>query len=240
MPSPHLLIEHVADEAQKAPVVNEQTDKLDKAMNAGTAIDVTAGGQIDITDAQIKENYFIRLTGAPAANFSIVVPTDQRAFGLFNQVTTARTCTVETAVTAGTWDTLAAGERGHFHCDGENVFKVASTAGEPVATGLIEQFSGFIEIPEEKTYVLDQSAKFEYNIDELTGQGSAGQLEVQVEIDGTPVTGLDFATFTGSESTASATAARLVAVGARVTFVMTNLDTDTFRDFGFTMKVTRT
>ena len=42
--SPHLLIDHVADTATKAPVVNEQTDKLDEAFNDDVGVDVTAGG----------------------------------------------------------------------------------------------------------------------------------------------------------------------------------------------------
>lgn len=238
MVSPNLLIPHVADTAQKAPVMNEQTDDLDNAMNSSVVVDVSAGGQIVITDVQAKENALLRLIGAPGGAFELVLPTDQRLIAVHNQVTDGSIGTIGVDVTSGTWDTIAAGEKAFFHIDGENATKLASTASETV--GIPEQFIGLLEIPEEKTYTLDQSAAYAYDIDSLIGITVAGSLDVQIEIDGTPVTGLDPVAMGTGETTGTATAARSVAIGNTVTLVVTDLDTDTAEDFAFTMKVTRT
>lgn len=129
MASPFLQIAHVADTAQKAPVVNEQTDDLDRAMNQHVVIDVSAGGQIVVTDVQAKENILLRLTGAPGAGFELVMPVEQRLIAIHNQVTDGSEATIGVNVTAGTWDTLAAGEASIFHIDGENAIKIAGGGG---------------------------------------------------------------------------------------------------------------
>ncbi len=238
MVSPHLNIQHVADTAMKAPVMNEQTDLLDRALNQVVVIDVSAGGQIDITDTQAKENILLRLIGAPGGPMELVMPADQRFFGVHNQTSDASTITVGVASTSGTWDTIAGGEKALFHCDGENCIKIASTAGDDA--GLVESFSGFIEVPEEKTYTLEQFAKVAYVINDFTAVLAAGGLTAQIEIDGTPVTGLDPVVHTTGESTDAATAANLVSVGDTVTMVVTDLDTGTAADFAFSMQITRT
>lgn len=142
MVSPFLLIEHVADTAQKAPVVNEQTDDLDRAMNQHVVIDVSAGGQIVVTDVQAKENVLLRLTGAPGGGFELVMPVEQRLIAIHNQVTDGSEATIGVNVTAGTWDTLAAGEASIFHIDGENAIKIAGAAGGGVTT-----FAGLTDTP---------------------------------------------------------------------------------------------
>ncbi len=238
MVSPHLKIEHVADTAQKAPVVNEQTDLLDRAMNQFVVIDVSAGGQIVITEAQAKQNVLLRLVGAPGGTVELVMPADERLIALQNQTSDNSIITVGVAVTAGTWETLVALERAIFHIDGENAFKIASTASDTV--GIVEQFVGMLEVPEEKTYTLDQSAAYAYDIDTVIGITALGSLDIQIEIDGTPVTGLDPVAMGTGEATGTATAARSVAVGQTVTMIVSDLETATAEDFSFTMKVTRT
>lgn len=238
MVSPYLLIEHVADTAQKAPVVNEQTDLLDRAMNQVIVIDVSAGGQIVITDTQAKQNALLRLVGAPGGSVELVLPTEQRMIALHNQTTDSSIITVGVAVTAGTWETMVALEKALFHIDGENAFKIASTASDTI--GIVEAFVGMLEIPEEKTYTLDQSAAYAYNIDTIIGITALGSLDIQIEIDGTPVTGLDPVAMGTGETTGTATAARAVAVGQTVTMIVSDLETATAEDFSFTMKVTRT
>lgn len=238
MVSPFLQIGHVADTAQKAPVMNEQTDDLDRAMNQHTIIDVSAGGQVVVTDVQAKENILLRLIGAPGGAFELVMPIEQRLIAIHNQVTDGSVATIGVAVTAGTWDTVAPGEKAFFHIDGENAIKIASTSGD--VTGVVESFSGMLEIPEEKTYVLDQSAAYAYTINTLIGDTVLGTLDVQIEINGTPVTGLDPVAMGTSPVTGTATAANAVAIGAKVTMIVTDLDTGTAEDFAFTMKVTRT
>lgn len=238
MVSPYLLIEHVADTAQKAPVVNEQTDLLDRAMNQVIVIDVSAGGQIVITDTQAKQNALLRLVGAPGGSVELVLPTEQRMIALHNQTSDSSIITVGVAVTAGTWETMVALEKALFHIDGENAFKIASTASDTI--GIVEAFVGMLEIPEEKTYTLDQSAAYAYNIDTIIGITALGSLDIQIEIDGTPVTGLDPVAMGTGETTGTATAARAVAVGQTVTMIVSDLETATAEDFSFTMKVTRT
>ena len=238
MVSPHLLIEHVAPTAEKAAPVNEQTDLLDRALNQHVVIDVSAGGQIVLTETQIKQNMLLRLTGTPGGAFELILPTNERIFAVHNQVSDGSVCTLGVAVTDGTWDTCAALERAIFHCDGENCIKLATTVlGTPI--GLVEAFSGFIEVPTEKTYVLEQHAKYAYNINELTGICVAGSLDVTIAINGTPVTGLNSVTHNTSESTDTATALFAVAVGDTITLVVDDLDTDTAEDFSFSMKTTR-
>lgn len=239
MASPHLQITEVADTEQKAPAVNEAVALLDRALNQVVIIDVSAGGQIVVTDTQAKQNMLLRLTGTPAGAFEIVMPADQRLFAVHNQVTSGQTATIGVAVTAGSWDTVVAGEKAFFHTDGENTTKIGTTALS-TPTGLVEQISGMIEVPEEKTYTLVQKAPFAFNINELAAKTIAGSMDVSIQIDGTPVTGIDGVTYNTSESTNSASGANAVAVDQTVTMVVTNLDTDTAEDFSFTMKTTRT
>ncbi len=108
--------------------------------------------------------------------------------------------------------------------------------------GLVETRSGHIEAPLTKTYVLEQSAAYLYDIDTLIGQCSNGDVVVTMFIGAMNVEGISAVSFTDSESTATATGGspedNTVHVGDRVTMVITAGSPDPL-DFSFTLKTTR-
>lgn len=238
MPSPHLNIPHVADTAQKAPTQNESVDLLDRAFNQVLDLDVSAGGVIVLTTDQAEQNFAIRCTGAPATPVTLIIPAEQRTFGVINQThSPGQIVTLQPDQTAGTLGAVGIGGNAIFSSDGENATVIAST--EVNDSGLIEAFSGFIEVPTEKTYVLEQSAPVAYSIIDIVGILVAGSMDVTIEINGTPVTSMDANTHNTGEQTFTATALNAVALGDVVTMVITDLDTGTAADFSFSMKTQR-
>lgn len=103
--------------------------------------------------------------------------------------------------------------------------------------GVVETISGMIESGSNKSYILDQSAAYTYDIEEITIQSSTGTATATLEIDGTPVSGISVSVST-SEVTDTATGANSVAVGGKVDLVLAS-DTGT-ENVGFTIKTTRT
>lgn len=115
-------------------------------------------------------------------------------------------------------------------------FSVEAVKG--VGESRVEGPAAFIETPEAKTYVLDQSAEFPYRIERVIHQMGSGSLDFTIEIDGTPVTGLDGPeTSTTTEATSTATASNDVPVGGRVTLVVSSPSSP--EDFAFTMRIVR-
>jgi hypothetical protein len=109
---------------------------------------------------------------------------------------------------------------------------------ESGVVGLIEQPSGHIGSPTDKTYFFVQSAAFTYNINTLIAKTVSGTLNVAVQINGTPVTGINTLAVSSVEATGTATALNIVAIGDTVTLVVTSSSSPV--DFSFTMKTTRT
>ena len=110
--------------------------------------------------------------------------------------------------------------------------------GVPAGAGTVEQPSGMIEAPADKTYIFVQSAAYAYDIDTLIAKTVSGTLSVAAQIDGIPVTGINTLAVTSSEATGTASALNSVAIGQTVTLVVTASSSPV--DFSFTMKTTRT
>ena len=103
---------------------------------------------------------------------------------------------------------------------------------------IVESTGGMIEAPDDKTYILDQSAAYPYDIDTLIAKTVSGTLSVAIQINGTPVTGINTLAVTSVEATGTATALNVVAIGDVVTMVVTSGSTPI--DYSFTLKSTRT
>jgi hypothetical protein len=89
------------------------------------------------------------------------------------------------------------------------------------------------------TIALDAKAAFGYTIDSIRGLDlSAGTITAEVQINGTPVTGLTALSATTTAQDATATAANVVAAGDRVTLVLSSNAAATGMEF--TLKSTRT
>lgn len=100
-----------------------------------------------------------------------------------------------------------------------------------------ETIAGMIETPAVKTYTLDLKASYAYQIQTLSTILASGTATAKVQIDGVDVTGLTAISVSSTITNSTATAARDVAAGAKVTLVISAVDTP--EDLAFTMKVTR-
>jgi hypothetical protein len=103
--------------------------------------------------------------------------------------------------------------------------------------GLVEEIAGFLEVPTDKTYTLDQAAAYAYTINTLKIQSASGTATVAVKINGTNVTGISAVSVSSSLATATASAANSVAIGDKVTITFSSSSSPA--DVGFTLKVTR-
>ena len=108
--------------------------------------------------------------------------------------------------------------------------------------GLVESLGGHIDDPTTKTYVLDESAAYGYDIDTMIGVCASGDVTVILFIAGVNVGGITNHNFTESQSTATADSAspedRSVFAGDRVTMEITSGSPNPL-DFSFTLKTTR-
>ncbi|RLJ20812.1 hypothetical protein DJ031_04690 [bacterium endosymbiont of Escarpia laminata] len=85
-------------------------------------IDLSAGGSINMTDAEFNHAIF-NLTGTLTANAILVVPDDSKIYHVMNATTGAFTVEVKTA--AGTGITVTQGNNAVLVCDGVNVVQFA-------------------------------------------------------------------------------------------------------------------
>jgi hypothetical protein len=149
MASPNLAIAHVAAaQNQKEVTVNDAIDKLDLAGNDTVDIDCTAGNTT-VTAADYRENFLLRITGTPGADFTLTLPDGKRVAAIHN--TTAKAATVRT-VTLGSTVTLRAGELSIVGSRGTSLVPLAAAAvgglydiglfipGQPAASAMVFQF----------------------------------------------------------------------------------------------------
>jgi len=109
MTSPNLAIAHItAAQAQKEVTANEAVDKLDLATQDTVDIDTTAGGTIAVTATDYRENFLLRLIGAPAADFTLQLPDGKRVFAVQNA--SGQTATITTTTGSTPTITLATGQ----------------------------------------------------------------------------------------------------------------------------------
>ena len=106
------------------------------------------------------------------------------------------------------------------------------------AAGNVNQISGELTAPGNRTYTIDLSAPFAYTINSLVTQLTAGTCTVAVQIGGTNVTGLSAVAATTTLATTNATAANAVAANAKVTFVVSSVAGAS--ELAFALRYTRT
>lgn len=87
---------------------------------------------------------------------------------------------------------------------------------------LVDSRNWFIETPYDRTYTLDQYAKYGYTVEDVTIITSSGTCSIAFKIDGTDITGLSAVSASSVESTSTATAAKTVAVGNTLTAVVSS------------------
>jgi len=79
----------------------------------------------------------------------------------------------------------------------------------------------FLPTADDATYIIDQSASFAYTIVDAVADTVSGTITMEVNIDGTEVTGISAMAITGTESTDTASGQNSVAAGATVDFIFT-------------------
>lgn len=149
MASPNLAITHVAAaQNQKEVTVNDAIDRLDLASNDTVDIDCS-GGNTTVSAADYRENFLLRLTGTPGADFTVTLPDGKRVLAIHN--TTAKAATVRTA-TLGATVTLRPGELSIVASRGASLVALAASAvgglydiglfipGQPAASAMVFQF----------------------------------------------------------------------------------------------------
>lgn len=121
--------------------------------------------------------------------------------------------------------------------DGRDV----SDDGTTLDALLVDSINFDIPNPEATTVTLDEAAPFAYTINTLTVRTDAGDIDGDLRINNSNVTGLASLDIDTTQDTFTATAANSVSAGDRVTLVLTNPSspTDPERLTG-TLKITRT
>lgn len=92
--TPILGIEHVAAaQANKYLTINTALDMLESALLAGTDVDCTAGGTVNVTATELQEAGVLYLTGSPAGAFTLELASVDRTTIIVNQ--SGQTATIQ-------------------------------------------------------------------------------------------------------------------------------------------------
>lgn len=136
--SPHLKITHVDDDEQKAPVVNEQTDLIDRAINQILPKDASAlvgtDAELTLTDEELHQNTLIYVHTDPGEDFTLQLPLpgDQRRFSVFNATLSVMTVQAEPA---GTVVVVEPNSGNELHSDGTDI---RNLSGSNAISGLTD------------------------------------------------------------------------------------------------------
>lgn len=127
MPSENLAIPDVATaQVNKEATINDQVNRLDKAITDTFVKDCSAGGTITITLAEFRSARRFKLTGSPAAGFTFELPDVEREFLLHN--TTGQTATVRQTSTPGTTQAVATATIAELYAtgtgDSKNILRI--------------------------------------------------------------------------------------------------------------------
>lgn len=213
---------------------------LVKASGAQTlGVDLTLSGAAPIISALTASRIvgtdaskqLTSLTYASANTASAMVQRDGSGNFSAGTITAALTGNASTASALAA--NPAACSTGSFVTDIAADGTLTCTAG----VGLVEQTTGFIETGSDKTYVLDAYAAYAYTINTLKIKTASGTATAALKINGTNVTGISAVSISSTIATGTASAANSVAVGDRVTLVLSSSSSPT--DIEFTEKVTR-
>lgn len=115
----------------------------------------------------------------------------------------------------------------------------ASFPYDPTTNGYLFGGSFFYVAPANGTVTLIASSRYAFTIESLQHLVlSAGTITAEIAINGTAVTGLSAVAVTSTSQNVSATAANTVAIGDRVTLVLSSAASAA--NLEFTMAITRT
>lgn len=101
----------------------------------------------------------------------------------------------------------------------------------------VSSYSGMIESPTDKSFTLDLYAASAATINSLKVITVSGTCTVAVKINGTSVTGISAVSASSTIATGTASAANTVAVGDKITLVVSS--NSSAADLQFTVKYTR-
>lgn len=104
-------------------------------------------------------------------------------------------------------------------------------------SGMIETFNPFIITAANQTYVLDQSAAYAYTVNTVIVATSAGTATLDMKIGSTGITGCTSISVTSTPTTATCTAANVLAAGNQLNFVISSISSAV--NLAATVKTTR-
>lgn len=202
----------------------------------------TTGGNFFVTVpnvADVTDGIQIRVTlsvGVGGLAVTTVGGTDLIGTSISQKIVLAGTgITIQANVGAGKWEIIQDSRNVWGGITGtlsdQTDLQAALDALKPLP------FNGMIEAPVNKTYVVCEAAPFAFTINTLIAILQSGTLSVAVQINGTPVTGINTLAVSSVQATGTATALNTVAIGQRVTFVVTGASAP--NDFSWTLKGTR-
>ena len=220
------LTELAEAQDEKVRDINENFEKVSESIHNQRVI-ATADADVELTQTQHQRSGWLKFTGALTANRTITILGSAHRWIIENACDGGFHLTITQGGSPGAIPVIVVqGERALVMCDGLDSFKGASN---------IDSFGGMIVAPGAKTYVLDQSAGFEYDILSLTAQNASGDVTVSIQIDGVTVTGIGSIQIGTAEIASLATALNRVSIGSRVTLVAGGVGSPTPLDFGFTV-----
>jgi hypothetical protein len=146
--------------------------------------------------------------------------------------TAARSILVTNINDNSTRDITAADVRGVFNATFD-ALDTAGTSGDGKG-----QITGTIAAPTNRTYTVDLSAPYSYQIDSLVTQTTAGTCTLAVQVSGINVAGLNAVAVSTTQATSLASGSRSVAGNAKVTFVVSAVSGAS--DLVYALRYTRT
>lgn len=141
--SANLAITHlVAKQTDPETTVNAAINRLDLSNNDTVDVVTTAGGTITLTSAQKLDNILIRLTGTPAAAYTINIPDGNRALHFENQ--SGQIATLDTETGAAATLTLAHQDTMAVDVRGTNLTQIGATGSTAGASPTFGKQSEYI------------------------------------------------------------------------------------------------
>ncbi len=123
MASPFSFAQVSTSQEQKEAAINALVESVERNFSAVGSKACGAGGTITLSNAEAFAAFCLKLTGAPAAAFNLVVPAVAKLYLIKNDTSPIRTATVKTASGSGVTVTTATAKL--VYCDGTNVIAVS-------------------------------------------------------------------------------------------------------------------
>jgi hypothetical protein len=192
------------------------TDNFVQGLTGGyLSVSVAGGSSVTLTAVQAARP-IINLTGAITANISVFVPATSKKWTVANNTTGAFTVTFGTA--SGTGVAIPQGEAMEVYCDGTNVLSGAKPRNMGV---LLAQFV-FGTIVQNGTFWFAYRAPYAGTIESIDALTGTGSFTVDVEINGTGVTGISAVAVTSTPTNMAATGANTFNAGDTIVGVISS------------------